>query len=151
MRRGNAAVRLAVAAGGDALTIIAAVWVLPLPAQVSGDPPHSAAALIPGLPAVVPAVNAGWRSVVYRWDDPRDSVWVSRVAGEGQHSKGKIALGLGLIGGGLALMIANPDISEGTFMDSSGRMYKKSTRVRLAGGIMAGGGGFVLWRGLKRN
>lgn len=134
-----------------AVIIIAAVLVLPLQAQVSGGPPHAAAALIPGLPAAVPAANAGWRSVVYRWDDPRDSVWVSRAAGEGQRSKGKIALGLGLIGGGLALMIANPDISEGTFMDSSGRMYKKSSRVRLSGGIMAAGGGFFLWQGLKKN
>ncbi len=134
-----------------AVIIIAAVLVLPLQAQVPGGPPHSAAALIPGLPAAVPVVNAGWRSVVYRWDDPRDSVWVSRAASEGQRSKSKIALGLGLIGGGLALMIANPDISEGTFMDSSGRMYKKSSRVRLGGGIMASGGGFLLWQGLKKN
>ncbi|HEU0140785.1 MAG TPA: hypothetical protein VFQ79_13775 [Bryobacteraceae bacterium] len=136
-----------------ALIIIAAVWVLPLPAQVSGGSPH-AAALLPGLPTAIPAANAGWRRVVYRWDNPResmpDSVWVSRAVSEGQRSKGKIALGLGLIGGGLALMIANPDVSE-TFMDSSGRMYKKSVRMRLSGGIIAAGGGFFLWQGLKKN
>jgi hypothetical protein len=67
----------------------------------------------------------------------------------GDRSKGLIALGLGLIGGGVALMVANPDLSE-YGLTGSGQLYRKTYRVRLAGGIIAGSGGFALWRGLRK-
>jgi hypothetical protein len=85
----------------------------------------------------------------WRWDNAEPQTGGaanSRLAGS--RSKGKIALGLGLIGGGLALMIANPDTSE-YMLTSSGNLVRRSYRVRLVGGIMAGGGGLILWSGLK--
>jgi hypothetical protein len=88
-----------------------------------------------------------------RWDDPGApaQTQASEVGAtqNGTRSKGRIAIGLGLIGGGLALMIANPDVSE-YGITSSGDLYRKTYRIRLAGGIMAGSGGLLLWSGMRR-
>jgi hypothetical protein len=86
------------------------------------------------------------------WNDPAAPSSEPKPAARlrGSRSRGKIAMGIGLIGGGLAFMIANPDLTQQRILTSRGEVYKQGYSARLAGGIMAAGGGALLWSGLRR-
>ena len=69
---------------------------------------------------------------------------------QGRRSKVKIGIGLAAIGGGIALMIANPDLTEQYLPDSKGNLYRQYYHARLIGGSFAGMGGVSLALGMRR-
>lgn len=65
-------------------------------------------------------------------------------------SKWRIVAGSALIGAGVALIVANPDLTTQYLLDSRGNLYKQGYRVRVVGGVTAGGGGALLLTGLRK-
>ncbi len=61
-----------------------------------------------------------------------------------------IGAGLAAPAGGVALMIANPDLTEQYLLDSRGKSTRQYRSARLIGGGFAGMGGLLVAMGMRR-
>jgi hypothetical protein len=85
------------------------------------------------------------------WSDPdAPTAPAKQAALRGSRSRGKIALGVGLIGTGLVFLIANPDMTTQTILTERGQLYKQGYHARLIGGVFVASGGVSVLSGLRR-